>query len=648
MNTRGKRWRHRPWPTRLAVYLVICLPLLIRLHALGRYGSAGDPATQLRLVIWELPILASLVALHEYASRLRSLPARLPVRVLVSVAWTVLLLDAIVFHLFDLRVAIPDVIRYGSHVQEAMMFIDLRVAGLVLVLVAVLMGMKLITARTGSRQPGHGGRTDQPDRSAHPPPSRSMLRELFLVGGLIALIVGSGFTPKDDGDLYGWRVQNWFSLNIQNSLHRSYPSAFLDSVRFELALEDESCEVTETSGDRPDVLIVLLESFSSGLSPMYGGSRSAHPELERISLEGLRFTRFFANGFTTEHGLTAILGGRLPVFPAEVAVFSLTGNTAFAGHYGLTTSLPACADSLGYHTEFLTSGDLSFTNKGNWLRSIGFARVEGHDAPEYDGLPRGAFQSVTDSALYARVLDRIHELKAGPPPFLLVVEGVESHGPYRGMDGMLQSLRSADASLGQFYDQLVESGFLETGVVMMISDHRVQQALRKDERASFGPEAAVRVPAVLLGHGVTAGVDSVPRHQLDVLPTIMRRMGGRGESTRLATAMTDPPPSRCIPWLHGGRRDEIVALCNDQYVRIRLDADRTRVVEGSPTDESAHLIAAIHRVRIDGSNTDRQPGTERAAPAPPAKETLGADPGTQVSWKRTPVGPAGNFGAPRP
>jgi hypothetical protein len=57
--------------------------------------------------------------------------------------------------------------------------------------------------------------------------------------------------------------------------------------------------------------------------------------------------------------MIAMLGGRMPVFPAEVAPFSLTGNTAFAGHDGLSASLPACADSLGYHTEFLTAADLS-------------------------------------------------------------------------------------------------------------------------------------------------------------------------------------------------------------------------------------------------------------------------------------------------
>jgi lipoteichoic acid synthase len=587
------------------VYLLLATPLIIRLDALGRYGGVYDVSAYLQLIVWELPILVCLGVLHEYGRRLRSAFVRMPVRLLAIGLWAVMLVDATIFRLFGLRLAFPDVIRYGTSLGEVAAFVDVRIiaAG------AVAVGLLLVIGIGGRADRGEDRVRTRIQGSRNPARSwrrlRLSRRAVFPVVALAGLLMGSTLTPKDDGDLYGGHLQNWLSLNTQNSLYRSYTPAFLDSLRSELPLS-AGCEAVEPSAMRPDVLIVLLESFSSGFSPMYGGSQDAHPELERISLDGLRFTRFLANGFTTEHGLIAILGGRLPVFPAEVAPFSLTGNTAFAGHYGLTASLPACADSLGYHTEFLTAGDLSFTNKGNWLRSIGFARVEGHDAPYYDGLPRHVFQSVSDSALYARVLNRLDELRAEADPFLLVVEGVESHGPYRGADGMLAALRSADASLGRFYDQLAASGFLETGLVLFVSDHRVQRALTGEERASFGHEAAARVPAVLLGRGVIPGADSLPRHQLDVLPTLVPHMGGRTGAPDLAAAITGHAGPRCIPWLHGGRRDEIGALCDGEYVRIRLDAERTRVVQGIPTDESDQLIAAIHRARVDGADPDRQ------------------------------------------
>ncbi len=594
-----------PPPGRLAVFLILCVPLLVRLHALTGRASLG---AHLMMVAWEAPILVFLVALNEYSNRLHSLLVRIPVRVAAALAWLVLLADAIVFHLFDLRLAIPDVIRYGGRFRDATAFVDIRAMIVVVLCAGVLLGSRRTSSGVTVRKPRQGKSLEQLDQLAARPRRPRDLRGLWLLGGVLALVLGSRLVPRDDGDLYGWRVQNLLSLSTQSSLFRSYPPTFLDSVQSELALYG-GCGGGAPLQGAPNVLLVFLESFSSHFSPTYGGSEAVLPEFDRISQRGLRFTRFLANGFTTEHGLIAVLGGRLPVFPAEVAVFSLTGNTAFAGHYGLTSSLPACADSLGYYSEFLTAGDLSFTNKGEWLRSVGFDRVEGHDAPSYRGLPRGAFGSVSDSALYVRVMDRLETLRADSIPFLMVVEGVESHGPYpRGTDGMIASLRSADVSLGRFFDQLERSSFLDEGLVLLVSDHRVQRSLTSAERKSFGGEAASRVPALLLGNGVTAGEDSLPRHQLDVRPTLLRRMGGRVAPTSMATPMTDPPGVRCIPWLHGGRRDEMLALCDTEYIRIRLDAERTRVVEGTPSRESDDLIKAIHRTRIDGAEGLRPPG----------------------------------------
>jgi lipoteichoic acid synthase len=590
-----------------AAYLLLFVPMLIRLVALGRPGPRPDLGTHLLLIAWELPVLVALAGVFEYSRRLSSQGWRLAVRLAAELGWAALMADALVFHLFGGRLAIPDVIRYGRAFGEIAAYLGgPLIAGLVVAAGFLL----LINIRGGVPRPtvaqesvGAGWRRRRPVPHA-----------FLLVIALAGALIGSTAAPPD-GDLYAWKYQNWLSLNTQNSLYRSYSPAFLDSVRSTLPPRPD-CGMVVDPGNAPDLLVVLLESFSSGFTPMYGGRRSAYPEFERISRDGLRFTRFLANGFTTEHGLIGILGGRLPVFPAEAKPFSLTGNTSFSGHYGLAASLPACAGSLGYHTEFLTSGDLSFTNKGAWLKSMGFARVEGHNAPHYDGLPRRRmFSAVSDSALYARAADRMRELRERGQPFMLVLEGVESHGPYSGDDGMIAAMRSADGSLGWLYDQLVASGFLESGLALLVSDHRVQVAVTEDEWASFGNEAPARVPALVLGKGIVAGVDEAPRHHLDVLPTLLRYMGASIEPAPLAVPLTEPPGTRCIPWLHHGRRDEISAICADEYVRIRLEAERTRVVEGPSTEWSDELISEIHRARIDGSAPARQANRYRGLEA---------------------------------
>jgi lipoteichoic acid synthase len=591
---------------RAAVYLVLIAPMLIRLVALERSATNTELAAHLHLIGWELPMVVALCCIYEFSRRLESPIVRLPIRLAAGFAWSALMADALIFYVFGMRLALPDIIRYGAGMGEIAAYLGTPLVAATALGAAFLV---LINVRSSVANQTSEAHNDNAWAGRRPVP-----RAFLLVAALMAVLIGSTGAPRDDGDLYAWRTQNWVSLNTQNSLYRSYHPAFLDSVRS--ALPGLTCGVeVRSNAIAPNILIVLLESFSSGLTPMYGGRRAAYPQLERISREGLRFTRFLANGFTTEHGLIAILGGRMPVFPTQVRPFSLTGNTAFAGHYGLTTSLPACADFLGYHTEFLTAGDLSFTNKGTWLQSIGFARVEGHDTPLYDGLPRGIFHSVSDSALYARAMKRLGELQAGTQPFLLVLEGVGSHGPYGGNEGMIAAMRSADESLGWLYDELFGSGFLKSGLALFVSDHRVLTAVTADERVSFGSEAPARVPAVLLGHGIGTGVDETARHQLDVMPTVLGYMGARNEPATLAAPLTDTPGTRCIPWLHHGRRDEISASCDGGYVRIRLDAERTRVVEGASTQWTDELISALHAARIDGSGPARQAKGYREDPA---------------------------------
>jgi lipoteichoic acid synthase len=585
------------------LYLVLAAPLLVRLNALRLTVLPDGAGSYLRLIAWELPVLVCLIALVEWRGRLASVPGRVLVVLGAAALWTVLLADALVFRIFGLRLTFPDVVRYGTRASDILAFLDARLLGAV-VGAAGLAALGLLVAqvrrgRTGAVDTGRGaGRRRWPRRVS--------ARVALPVLALVALLTASGLTPPDDGDLYGWVYQNWVSLNTRNSLFAPYSPAFADSVRA-AADADAGCGPLEAEdGTPPDVVLVLLESFSSGYSAAYGGREPRLPELDRITGGGLRFTRFLANGFTTEHGLIGILGTALPVFSAGVDVRSLTGNMAFAGFYGLPHSVPACAAALGYHTEFLTSGDLSFTAKGNWLLSVGFHRVEGHDAPPYAGLPRGMFKAVRDSVLYHRVLHRIGELNADPRPFLLVVEGVDSHGPYRGTGGLPAALAAADADLGHFHDRLRETGFLDRGLLVLVSDHRAQVALSPHERERFGPEAAARVPAAILGRGIPPGEDTLPRHQLDLRPTLVHLATGRAPAPALAASMLRDPPARCIPWLNAGRRDEVVARCPHGVVRIRLDGDNTRVVHGEPSTEADALIAAIHRVRIAASVPERQ------------------------------------------
>jgi hypothetical protein len=239
------------------VYVALTVPVIIRLHALARVVDVGGLEVYARMVAWELPILLPLAALHEYGRRLESAIVRIPIRLLIIGAWLILLADAMVFRVFDLRLAFPDVIRYGSRAADIVSFFDPRAVVAAVGAVAVFLLIQRKWAGLPREPEAHTqiAAVKKPLGSSHL--QRLSWRAGFPVVIVAGLTMGSTLTPTDDGDLYAWRVQNWLSLTTQNSLYRSYSPAFLESLKLE-AVVDRGCDALEGPEPRPDILIVLL------------------------------------------------------------------------------------------------------------------------------------------------------------------------------------------------------------------------------------------------------------------------------------------------------------------------------------------------------------------------------------------------------
>lgn len=87
------------------------------------------------------------------------------------------------------------------------------------------------------------------------------------------------------------------------------------------------------------------------------------PELDKAAIGGRQYTNFYADGFTTEDGLIALLAGRLPLHSPDI--YRTSGGVSFRGYYGGNDRVAAKLNQAGYRTEFLATGLLNFSNKGD-------------------------------------------------------------------------------------------------------------------------------------------------------------------------------------------------------------------------------------------------------------------------------------------
>lgn len=63
-----------------------------------------------------------------------------------------------------------------------------------------------------------------------------------------------------------------------------------------------------------NIVVVVLESFSMYHSQFFSGISDQTPNLDRIARENISFHNFYANGYTTEQALIALILGT-PPFP---------------------------------------------------------------------------------------------------------------------------------------------------------------------------------------------------------------------------------------------------------------------------------------------------------------------------------------------
>jgi phosphoglycerol transferase MdoB-like AlkP superfamily enzyme len=388
------------------------------------------------------------------------------------------------------------------------------------------------------------------------------------------------------------------------SQNSSYSEKFITNVLANTP-QKESAVCVKHTPQRKNIIILMVESFSLYQSKFFSGINDWTPNIDAIAEKNVSFTNFYANGFITEDGELAILTGRFPLYGPYRHTIT-RGSKFFRGYYDIPDALPRLADKKGYVTEFITSADLGFSDTGNWAKSIGFNYTEGHEHPYYNSFKRYNFKAAPDSALYDRVLERVHRNQYHKP-YLLFVKTVSTHHPYINPENEnyseSEAFRYADRQVGVFYRKLFKSGFFKDGILVIVGDHHAMVPLKQEEIEQFGAaRAAARIPLVIC-YGDKGGLKDERAFQQVDLCNSLKNLISDTQCTSDWTGdllNTAHSPARYIIFRRGDRRDIINIFYEDRDLRIQLDGDKTRMINSGDLDRSfvALFVNKINRERI--------------------------------------------------
>lgn len=286
---------------------------------------------------------------------------------------------------------------------------------------------------------------------------------------------------------------------------------------------------------RPDVYVIILESFSNSLFPSLGGDSIA-TGLDSIAADGLVFTDFYSSTFRTDRALPAILNG----FPSQPTT-SLLKYPEKTRH---VASLARELADAGYSTAYYYGGDGTFANKMSYLLNTGFS----HNVllPDFDGQTPTSKWGVQDGPLFDRAIAEAAGRDFTAAPSFSVVQTLSSHEPFEvpytsaewAHDAAANAFAYTDSCATAFVNALAATPAWRRSVVILVPDHYGCYPHNPD------PADVVlrhRIPLIMTGGALSRrGRIDTPASQVDIAATLLAAMGLDRSAFSFSRNLLDP------------------------------------------------------------------------------------------------------------
>jgi len=318
-----------------------------------------------------------------------------------------------------------------------------------------------------------------------------------------------------------------FLRSITKDNKSKYPENFVAEYEddFKKLIYSQGKTISLITKEKPNVLLIILESFTAKIIEPLGGMPDITPELNALTREGILFTNFYSSGDRTDKGLVSILSG----YPAQP-------STSIIKFPNKTESLPYLTKAMekqGYRTSFVYGGDIGFANMESYLTNAGFSNLTSDD--DFDSDIDNSKWGVADHFVFNQLLA---ECDTAQNPFFKVMLTLSSHEPFEvpmkpvfeGNDERAKFLNACyytDKSLGDFIREARKKEWWANTLIIITADHghRFPNPEELKEKERF------KIPMLWMG-GAISKRDTVIQTfgvQTDISSTLLNQIGVRSD-----------------------------------------------------------------------------------------------------------------------
>lgn len=265
---------------------------------------------------------------------------------------------------------------------------------------------------------------------------------------------------------------------------------------------------------RPNILLIMMESFGGKFVKELGGLPGVAPQLSRLIPEGIFWDNYYSNSFRTNRGIVSTCSGWL-----SYPTLSLMERPE------LHRSLPSLAKSLqheGYRTGYLYGGSMSNMGKDRYVGDMLFEAIM--DEHYFNKNELTSSWGADDGTAAHRLFETLSDINGGPQ-WMMVWQTLSSHEPWqvpyqRLADPKLNAFAYTDDCVGQLVDSLRTLPLWDELLIIIIPDHGYLYDLTYDTGDFFHSPmlwtgGAIRRPCRM----------PVLINQSDVAATLLAQMG---------------------------------------------------------------------------------------------------------------------------
>lgn len=274
----------------------------------------------------------------------------------------------------------------------------------------------------------------------------------------------------------------------------------------------------ESTDDNPNIVIIVLESFSSEFSSLYNKDlqKSHTPTLDSIARLGT-YMLSYANGTRSMEAIPAIISSVPTLMNSEFISSNYSSNKI--------TSLPYLLRKLNYTSSFMHGGNNGTMYFDRYANMAGFNYYYGRNEYKNDKDYDGNWGIFDDKFLQYC----IKQMDTITTPFFTTIFTLSSHQPYTLPDDYLKtnpveelsivnSVEYADYAIRRFFDSSSQTEWFKNTLFIITADHAFQTPVDNDYNSRQG---RYQIPLILYHPDKKIATNKTFNQQIDIMPTIL-------------------------------------------------------------------------------------------------------------------------------